>query len=464
MHTGRVSANAGRSGWLARLAAVVLIGATALALSTQSGEANSKYAAIVVDGSTGETLFARDADAKRYPASVTKIMTLYIVFEELRAGRMTLDTPIPVSAFAAKQVPSKIGFKPGQTIRTRDAIRALVTKSANDVAVAISEKVSGSQDKFAERMTSTAHRLGMRSTVFRNASGLPNRAQYTTARDLARLGLAVQRDFPVYYSYFNTRSFTYRGQSYRNHNHLLGKVNGVDGIKTGFINDSGFNLVASVKRDGRFIVAVVMGGRTGRSRDQHMTDLIETYIPKAKRGNAGVAMAAVAPEDVPVPSSRPEMPVYVAETPDTPQRLTPELIAAYAASVNAAEIADEPIEQVAAIGSADSVELSEETTASVIETAAAPEPTTAAPSGWHVQIAAAESESNARSLLIDAQRKNGAILGDRQLYTERVNVNGTTLYRARFTGFSSKSEAWAACSQLKKRKVSCWALDPSSQG
>lgn len=460
MSTGRVSANAGWANWFARLAAVVLISTTALALSTQSGEANSKYAAIVVDGTTGETLFSRYADDKRYPASVTKIMTLYLVFEELRAGRMTLDTPIPVSAFAAKQVPSKIGFKPGQTIRTRDAIRALVTKSANDVAVAIAEKIGGSQEKFAERMTSTARRLGMRSTVFRNASGLPNRAQYTTARDLARLGLAVQRDFPVYYSYFNTRSFTYRGQSYRNHNRLLGKVNGVDGIKTGFINDSGFNLVASVKRDGRFIVAVVMGGRTGRTRDQHMTDLIETYIPKAKRGSGGPALLAAA--DVPVPSSRPEIPVYVADTPDTPQRLTPELIAAYAASVNAAEMADDPIEQVAAIGSADSVELSEETTASVVATAGTTEPTEAAPSGWHVQIAAAESESNARSLLIDAQRKNGAILGDRQIYTERVDVNGTTLYRARFTGFASKSEAWEACSELKKRKVSCWALNPSS--
>ncbi|MGX1098267.1 D-alanyl-D-alanine carboxypeptidase [Amorphus sp. MBR-141] len=460
MNSGRVSANAGGANWFARLAAVVLIGAAALALSTHSGEANSKYAAIVVDGSTGETLFARYADEERYPASVTKIMTLYLLFEELRAGRMTLDTPIPVSAFAAKQVPSKIGFKPGQTIRTRDAIRALVTKSANDVAVAIAEKIGGTEAKFAERMTSTARRLGMRSTVFRNASGLPNRAQHTTARDLARLGLAVQRDFPVYYSYFNTRSFTYRGQSYRNHNRLLGKVDGVDGIKTGFINDSGFNLVASVKRDGRFIVAVVMGGRTGRTRDQHMTDLIETYIPKAKQGTAG--MAVIAAEDIPVPSSRPEMPVFVAEAPDTPQRLTPELIAAYAASVNAAEVANDPIEQVAAIGSADSVDLAEDATASVVDTAAAPEPTAAAPSGWHVQIAAAESESNARSLLLDAQRKNGAILGSRQIYTERVDVNGTTLYRARFTGFASKSEAWEACSELKKRKVSCWALNPSS--
>lgn len=462
MNTGRASANARWADWLARLAAVVLISTAAIALSTQRGEANSKYAAIVVDGSSGETLFSRYADEKRYPASVTKVMTLYIVFEELRAGRITLDTPIPVSAFAAKQVPSKIGFKPGQTIRTRDAIRALVTKSANDVAAAIAEKIGGTEAKFAERMTSTAHRLGMRSTVFRNASGLPNRAQYTTARDLARLGLAVQRDFPVYYSYFNTRSFTYRGQSYRNHNRLLGTVDGVDGIKTGFINDSGFNLLASVKRDGRYIVAVVMGGRTGRTRNAHMTDLIETYIPKAKRGNGGPALMAAV--DVPVPSSRPEMPVYVAETPDTPQRLTPELIAAYAASVNAAELADDPIEQVASIGSADSVELSERTTASVVETEAAPEPAAAAPSGWHVQIAAAESESNARSLLIDAKRKNGAILGDRQIYTERVDVNGTTLYRARFTGFSTKSEAWAACSQLKKRKVSCWALNPSSQG
>lgn len=508
MSSGQLSANAAWARSAARFAAAVFLGLACLTATVQSAAANSKYSAMVVDGTTGKTLFARHADDKRYPASLTKIMTLYIVFEELKAGRLTLDTPLKVSAHAAKQAPSKIGFKPGQTIRTRDAIRALVTKSANDVAAAVAENISGSESAFAARMTKTARRLGMRSTVYRNASGLPNDSQVTTARDQVRLGMAIQRDFPVYYTYFSTRSFTYRGQTHRNHNHLLGRVNGVDGIKTGFIRASGFNLVASVKRDNRYIVAVVFGGKTGRSRDAHMSELIETYIKKAQPGDGPVLMV----KDVPVPSVRPDAPVVVAaatEAPateveepepqpdaapvtkvatvavetgqalsppaaETPQRLTPELIAAYAASVQLeqGDAADEPIDQVDAVGSADSVSPAKASEAAVIKTAAvqpapaapapAAEPTPAVPSGWHVQIAATDSESEARSLLLDAQRKNQRILGGRELYTEPVDVNGTTLYRARFTGFSTKSEAWSACTQLKKRKLSCWALNPAS--
>lgn len=473
MHSGRVSANARRAVWTARLAAMVLVAVASLVLSIHPGHANPKFAAIVVDGASGKVLHSSHANETRYPASLTKVMTLYILFEELRAGRLTLDSPIPVSANAAAEAPSKIGFKPGQTIRVRDAIRAMVTKSANDVATAVGEKISGSEKAFAKRMTQTARRLGMSKTTYHNAHGLPHSPHNTTtARDQAVLGMAVQRDFPVYYSYFSTRSFTYRGTAYRNHNRLLGSVDGVDGIKTGFINASGFNLLSSVKRDGRYIVAVVMGGRTGRTRNEYMTGLIEKYIPKATQG--GAAMLA---RNVPVPTSRPQMPVVLASangvaqraTEPEPQRLTPELIAAYAASVNAEVTAqgdtEDPVDavDVAASGTAPrALALVEETPAAVVETAGAPEPNGAIPSGWHVQIAATESESGARSLLLDAQRKNASVLADRQLYTERVDVNGTTLYRARFTGFSSKSEAWAACTQLKRHKMSCWALNPAS--
>ena len=470
MHSGRVSANAVRAAWTARLAAVVLLAATCLALSVHPGQANSKFAAIVVDGATGKVLHSSHANETRYPASLTKVMTLYVLFEELRAGRMTLDSPITVSANAAAEAPSKIGFKPGQTIRVRDAIRAMVTKSANDVATAVGENISGSEAAFAKRMTQTARRLGMSNTSYYNAHGLPHSPQNSTsARDQAVLGMAIQRDFPVYYSYFSTRSFTYRGHAYRNHNKLLGKVNGVDGIKTGFINASGFNLLSSVKRDGRYIVAVVMGGRTGRSRDDYMAGLIEKYIPQATQGGAPLLA-----RNVPVPSSRPEMPVVLASADGLerraakaePRRLTPELIAAYAASVNAEVTAqgdaEDPLDAVDTVGSPRALALVEETPAAIVDTAQAPQPTNDVPSGWHVQIAAADSESGARSLLLDAQRKNASLLGSRQLYTERVDVNGTTLYRARFTGFSSKSEAWAACSQLKKHNLSCWALNPAS--
>ncbi|MDQ0317130.1 D-alanyl-D-alanine carboxypeptidase [Amorphus orientalis] len=489
MSSGHISTSGDWARTALRFAAAILLTLACLTATAQTASANPKYAAMVVDANTGETLFARHADAKRYPASLTKIMTLYVVFEELRAGRMALDTPIKVSAHAAKQVPSKIGFKPGQTIETRDAIRALVTKSANDVAAAVAEHISGSEGAFAERMTRTARRLGMSSTTYKNASGLPNSAQVTTARDQIRLGIAIQRNFPVYYSYFQTRSFTYRGVAHRNHNRLLGRVEGVDGIKTGFINASGFNLVTSVKRDGRYIVAAVFGGRTGRSRDAHMEELIATYIKKARPGAGGALIA----RNVPVPAARPAMPVALAlAEPDTgatqavqkattmaveegkplaapatgtPRTLTPELIAAYAASVHAdaMEAASEaPMEPTDAVGSYESPEDAEEATETVIAAAAAPKPTSAAPSGWHVQIAATQSESEARSLLRAAQEKNSNVLGGRDLYTEAVDVNGTTLYRARFTGFSTKSEAWSACSQLKKRKLSCWALNPAS--
>jgi len=246
-----------------------------------SPASDSRYAAIVVDSATGEVLFARNADDRRYPASLTKIMTLYILFEEMQKGRFNEASKLEVSAKAAAQAPSKLGLKAGQTITVGEAIRALVTKSANDAAMVVAENVSGSESVFAQRMTTTARRLGMNGTTFRNPNGLPNPGQVTTARDMATLGLAIQTRFPQEYKVFSTRKFVFRGATYGNHNRLLGTVEGVDGIKTGYINASGFNLVTSVKRDGRQLVAVVMGGATGRSRDAHMAELVRTYLPKA---------------------------------------------------------------------------------------------------------------------------------------------------------------------------------------
>ena len=247
--------------------------------------ANNKYAGIVIDAKTGKTLYADRADVLRYPASLTKIMTLYIVFEELQAGRLNLESRLKISKYAANQPPSKIGIRVGHPITVRTAIRALVTKSANDVATAVAENISGSERAFAERMTRTARSIGMKDTTFRNAHGLPNSQQRTTARDMAKLGRAIQERFPKNYEFFSTRTFQFRGRTYNNHNRLLGRVSGVDGIKTGYINASGYNLVTSVKRDQRHIVAVVMGGRTGASRNNHMIDLINRYINKASTGS-----------------------------------------------------------------------------------------------------------------------------------------------------------------------------------
>jgi len=238
-------------------------------------------ASIVVDANSGEVLQASNADALRHPASLTKIMTLYLLFERLEAGTIKLDSPLTVSAHATEQAPTILGVKAGQTVTVDDAIKAVVTRSANDIAVAIAENVGGDEEAFAKLMTQKAHALGMSRTTFVNASGLPDDDQTTTARDLALLGRAIQERFPRYYRYFALRQFVYHGVAIRNHDHLLGTVGGVDGIKTGFTRASGFNLVTSVHRDGRYLVAVVLGGRSAFERDAHMRELISAHIRQA---------------------------------------------------------------------------------------------------------------------------------------------------------------------------------------
>src|SRR5581483_5625114 len=220
-------------------------------------------------------------DASRHPASLTKIMTLYLLFERLDAGKIKLDTEMPVSRHASEQDPTKLGLMPGQTIRVEDAIKGLVTRSANDAAVVIAEALGGEEDDFARMMTRKAHMLGMSKTVYRNASGLPDDEQVTTARDQATLGRAIQDRFPRYYRYFSTASFTFRGHSIANHNHLLGSVEGVDGIKTGYTRASGFNLVTSMRRGNRHLVGVVMGGHSAGSRDAIMRNLLAENLEKA---------------------------------------------------------------------------------------------------------------------------------------------------------------------------------------
>ena len=236
------------------------------------------YSSIVVDINSGEVMQATNADAPRHPASLTKIMTLYLLFERLEQGKVKLQTELPASAHAAVQAPSKLGLKPGETIRVETAIRAIVTKSANDVAVIVAEALGGDEPNFAKLMTAKARALGMSQTTYRNASGLPDEEQITTARDQALLGRAIQDRFPNYYQYFATRTFDYRGKSIRNHNHLLGVVDGVDGIKTGYIRDSGFNIVTSIRRANRHLVAVVFGGRSADARDARVRSLIENNI------------------------------------------------------------------------------------------------------------------------------------------------------------------------------------------
>ncbi|MBK1661818.1 D-alanyl-D-alanine carboxypeptidase [Paracraurococcus ruber] len=267
---------------------------------------SERYAAIVVDARTGNTLIAASPDERRYPASLTKMMTVYMAFEALRDGRIELNAPIRVSYEAAAMPPSKLGLVPGMSITVEEAILALVTKSANDAAAALGEYMGGgSEDRFAQMMTLRARSLGMRNTTFRNASGLPDLDQVSTARDMALLGQRLIKDFPERYAYFSTPHFVFRGRTHWNHNRLLQEYDGADGIKTGYVNDSGFNLVASAQRDGVRLIAAVFGGRTGRERDRHMMALLDQGFasmgvspardaPMARRGLPSIMASAQA--------------------------------------------------------------------------------------------------------------------------------------------------------------------------
>jgi D-alanyl-D-alanine carboxypeptidase len=264
-----------------------------------------RYADIVVDGNSGTVLHSSNPDSQRHPASLTKIMTLYLLFEQLEAGKLKLDSELRVSERAADQSPTKLGLQAGQTIRAEDAIKGIVTRSANDAAVVVGEAIAGDEETFARLMTRKAQALGMTRTVYRNASGLPDDDQVTTARDQAILGRAIQEHFPRHYRFFATHSFVFRGQSIGNHNHLLGRVEGVDGIKTGYIQSSGFNLVTSIHRDNRYLVAVVLGGVTAGARDERMRYLISENITAAATKRTA-PMIAQAGASQPRNETRPE--------------------------------------------------------------------------------------------------------------------------------------------------------------
>ena len=239
---------------------------------------NPPYADIVVDANSGEVLHATGPDRARHPASLTKIMTLYLLFEQLDAKTLGLGSRLPISAFAASQGPSKLELKPNDTITVEDAIKGVVTRSANDVAVVIAEAIGSTEADFAALMTKKAHALGMANTVYVNASGLPADAQVTTARDQALLGRTIQERFPEYYRYFSLPRFVWHGKPIINHNALLREVPGVDGIKTGYTEASGYNLVCSLRREGRHLVAVVLGGRSNAARDARMRELLNEYL------------------------------------------------------------------------------------------------------------------------------------------------------------------------------------------
>ena len=446
---------------------------------------NPPYAAMVVDVKSGRTLHAVNEDALRHPASITKVMTLYMLFEQLEKGRYELDSPLTISANAAAQAPSKLGLRPGSTISVEDAIKALVTKSANDIACAIGENIAGSEPRFAEMMTRKAKALGMSRTHYANASGLPDPDQITTAHDLTILARAIQDRFPRYYRYFQTRSFAFRGRVIGNHNHLLGNVEGVDGIKTGYTRDSGFNLMTAAKLGDRQIVAIVLGGKSGASRDRIMADLVRANLPRAyagarqtapvvevaERGRPAVIAEAgsrtrteVASADddddaVQTTSSTSPAPLDIRPATTTPGmrrgtlQALPAAAQAYAGPANQAPFPSANGKSTARLPAVEGVASRAEGPPKDARSESAKSVT---PTPWVIQLGAMDDEDKAKSILADARSRTG-VLSKAAPYTVRVTHGGATLYRARFSGFAEQSAAQDACTALKKNGFNCFA-------
>lgn len=397
-----------------------------LVLPTIAAAANPKYASIVIDHNSGKVLYGRNADAPRYPASLTKIMTLYLVFKELKAGKINLDHKLVVTDYASSQAPSKLGLKPGDTIRVRDAVSALVTKSANDVAVVIAENFAGSEDRFAEVMTVTARKIGMRNTVFRNASGLPNSDQVTTARDMAILSRRMMDDFPKLSRFFRMRYYTYHKKRYRNHNSLLFNYRGTTGIKTGYTRASGFNLAASVERGKKHLIAVVMGGKSARKRNAHMRYLLNNAWGKASSVKRRVKPAKPKPQ------------VFVQNLSNPP---APAQFAAKARPVAVAQ-------KVAYNNNALRPSVSAAPVLAQSQDIAGP---------YHVQIGAFETQNEADARLAAVHSAAGDLLKGHLPITMPVPVGDRHLVRARFASFSQQ-QARAVCAQLKLRAIDCLAV------
>ncbi|HCL64395.1 MAG TPA: peptidase M15 [Rhizobium sp.] len=415
-----------------------------VAIGLFSTSANAGSAQLLLDARTGKVLASENADTLNHPASLTKMMTLYMTFEAIRRGKLSWDSRVPFSQYAASRPPTKLRVKAGDSITVREAVMGMIVKSANDAAAAMAEKLGGTESQFAAMMTAKARSLGMSKTVFVNASGLPDGRQLTTARDMSTLGVALLRDFPKEYKLFNTQSFTFRGKSIRGHNNLMYRYEGMDGIKTGYTNASGFNLVSAVKDGRRRVVGVVMGGRSASGRDKIMASLIKSNIAKASAGSAlvastqtsGIRLASL-DDDVPLPVPAPRQ----------------DAVAAVIGMANAAPL------PATRYGTAYAGPATASSAAAAVEsmaTAAPPAPVPAASRGtWQIQIAAATSAKAAQDILAEAKAKIGAPLADRGTYTEPVSSRGATLYRARFTGFGSKNEARSVCDRLVKNSYDC---------
>jgi len=391
------------------------------ALGPVYAEVTGRHAVLVIDANTGRVLHERSADEERFPASLVKLMTLYMIFELIEAGRLTYHTKIRFSAKAAGAAPSKLGVEPGTEIDLIDAIKALITKSANDVAVALAEHVAGSEQRFAQMMTRKARQIGMKSTEFRNASGLPDDDQVTTARDMISLALRLHDEFPKHYPLFATRTFSWSGDTFKNHNTLLFNYKGIDGLKTGYIRASGFNVVASVRRGKKHVIAAYFGGTSAALRNAAVRAHLDAALGKASetrtRRRAAPPVAQdkdeTAVADVPVPKPAPR----VIAAPKVEARSPP----ATKETEGSNGAAKAPVSEGA----------------------------------FHVQIGAFKTLEEAERRLASVRELAGSVLARHAPLTAEVRRGETVLYRARYGGFAAKAPAAVVCTALKRLSVEC---------
>ncbi len=381
---------------------------------------SSKYAAVVMDARTGEVLYQKRADALRYPASITKVMTLYLTYEALAAGRLSLDDKVVFSPHAAAQAPTKLGIRAGSSITVAEAIQAMCTLSANDAAVAMAEKLGGTEQRFAALMTLRAQELGMTNTHFANANGLPDSRNVSSARDLGILSRAVMRDFPQYYPFFSQTNFNFRGRNLRNHNHLLTQVPGVDGLKTGFTNASGFNIAISGVQNGRRLVVVVLGGSNRILRDRTAESLLLTGFDLINRRSNG--------EVIQVAQNFFEPPSPVAPRGETTDDIDDGLKIVLASTLPPPRTSK--IQIIEPKGKA---------------------------RGWTVQVGSFRNRSDAREQINIVVKRFGKHFDD----ANRVAEKDDGKFRARFTGFSEK-DARAACQALKAKRQPCVVMAPGA--
>lgn len=400
--------------------------------------ATARYASLVVDGGTGMELYSRNADTQRYPASLTKIMTLYMTFDALKSGKWKLHTRLKVSRRASRQPQTRLGLKRGQTITVRQAILALITRSANDVATVIAENLAGTELRFARNMTNRARKLGMTRTRFRNASGLPNRGQVSTARDMVRLAVAIQRDFPQYYPYFRTKAFRFKGRVFKNHNRLLGRYAGTEGIKTGYTNASGYNLVASVKRDGSHLIGVVFGGKTGARRDRHMIKLLD-------RGFAKMTRIARLPTP-PLPMPRPVPKLLVAAASEEEAERSPTVKPIGATGLSSRRHGSTGDGTTVGVPNIIPPEFFKRVDNEPIEPPALKH--------WGIQVGAYSNDGPARAVIATARGHLGPALNHGRERVERVHRRHGTIYRARIIGLR-EVEARDACAILVTKHLPC---------